>query len=105
MGKPDHASIWRCIRNVVCSGSAAGIRPDPGRYQRPDQPWPATGDPGWRIGDEELLRAVLRVRPRLAIFGHSHSGYGQVQVGGTLYVNCALAGDDGAIRMSVVVDL
>jgi predicted phosphohydrolase len=58
---------------------------------------------GEGIGDPELLAAVQRIRPLLHVFGHVHAGYGQISVGGTLHVNCALLGMDGAIAHPPVV--
>jgi predicted phosphohydrolase len=55
------------------------------------------------IGDPELLAAVERIRPLLHVFGHVHAGYGQMSVGETLHVNCALLGLDGAIVNRPVV--
>jgi predicted phosphodiesterase len=49
---------------------------------------------GEDVGCEELASAVLRVRPRLHVFGHIHEAYGTMRVGETLYVNastCTLA--------------
>jgi Icc-related predicted phosphoesterase len=43
-------------------------------------------------GCPELRRAVDRVKPRVHIFGHVHSGYGKLQAGETLFVNAALLG-------------
>jgi len=55
-------------------------------------------------GCPELLEAVLRVRPRLHVFGHIHYGYGTQKTNTTLFVNAAVftAGD---LREPVVVEL
>jgi Icc-related predicted phosphoesterase len=44
-------------------------------------------------GDPELLKAVIRVRPRLHVFGHIHGGYGTATRGFTKFVNVALYGE------------
>lgn len=54
-------------------------------------------------GDPELRAAVERVGPLLHAFGHIHPGYGQMIVGETTFVNCALLGEDGAISKRPVV--
>jgi Icc-related predicted phosphoesterase len=41
-----------------------------------------------RGGDEELLRRVRQVRPRLHLFGHIHEDGGNWHVDGTTFVNC-----------------
>ena len=57
-------------------------------------------------GDPELLQAVIRVRPRLHVFGHVHSGYGVRPTRHTLFVNAALFGLDGSLENgSIVVEL
>jgi Icc-related predicted phosphoesterase len=44
-----------------------------------------------RFGCQELIKAVLRVKPKLHVFGHVHGGYGQeVGPNGTCLVNCAV---------------
>jgi Icc-related predicted phosphoesterase len=42
------------------------------------------------MGCKQLTKAVLRVKPRLHVFGHVHGGYGQeTGPNGTYFVNCA----------------
>ena len=41
------------------------------------------------VGDEELLAAVERVRPRVHVFGHIHSGYGTIQNEHTAFYNAS----------------
>jgi Icc-related predicted phosphoesterase len=41
------------------------------------------------VGCEELLPIVQRIRPRVHIFGHIHAGYGQVEQGGTTFINAS----------------
>jgi Icc-related predicted phosphoesterase len=55
--------------------------------------------PGSRIhiGDPELLRAVQRIRPPLAIAGHAHQGHGVKVTEYTVFVNASLMGDSGGI--------
>lgn len=42
-----------------------------------------------RVGCEELRKALVRIAPRLHVFGHIHEGYGTFKVGATQYVNAA----------------
>ncbi len=56
------------------------------------------------LSAEQLLEAVLRVKPRLHVFGHIHYGYGTHPTKGTLFVNAAVftVGDP---REPIVVEL
>jgi len=54
-------------------------------------------------GDPVLLEAVLRVRPKLHVFGHVHGAYGILQAEHTLFVNAALLGVDGGIEHQPIV--
>ena len=48
-------------------------------------------------GCKELLAAVVRIKPRLHVFGHVHSGYGVHTTTNTTFVNAALLGAHGGI--------
>lgn len=41
------------------------------------------------VGCEKLIKAVHRVKPKLHVFGHIHSGYGIDKVGPTVMVNAS----------------
>jgi Icc-related predicted phosphoesterase len=57
-------------------------------------------------GDPELRAAVIRVRPKLHVFGHVHAGYGVRPTRHTMFVNAALFGLDGSLdRRPIVVEL
>lgn len=49
---------------------------------------------GERVGCEELREALVRVQPRLHVFGHIHGGYGRYDMGGTTFVNASVC-DEG----------
>lgn len=49
------------------------------------------------VGSPSLRRRVSEVKPRLAVFGHIHSGYGVYEVGGSKLVNASLL--DESYRM------
>ena len=52
-----------------------------------------------------LMEAVLRVRPRLHVFGHVHGGYGTKHNEHTLFVNAALYDKLGGVeRPPIIVD-
>jgi predicted phosphodiesterase len=42
------------------------------------------------VGDEDLLRRVADVRPKLHAFGHIHEGYGRLQRDGTTFLNASI---------------
>lgn len=44
---------------------------------------------GKKVGCEELLKTVKRIKPRAHIFGHIHEGYGQVKKFGIRFVNAS----------------
>jgi predicted phosphodiesterase len=58
------------------------------------------------VGCEDLADAVLRVKPRLHVFGHIHGSYGLKKTESTLFVNAAMC-DEGyrPVRDPVVVEL
>lgn len=68
-------------------------------------------DDGRRVGCEELLLALERVRPRVHVFGHIHEGYGQTELrhdGGqrTLCVNASSCDVRyRAVNAPLVIDL
>lgn len=39
------------------------------------------------VGCPYLSEAIIRVRPKLHVFGHIHEGYGQVELNGTTFAN------------------
>ncbi len=41
------------------------------------------------IGCQDLLDAVLRVKPKVHIFGHNHFGYGIKEFNGTTFINAS----------------
>lgn len=54
-------------------------------------------------GDPVLLDAVMRVRPRLHVFGHIHAGFGIFEGEHTTFVNAALLGPKGEIDKKPLV--
>lgn len=57
------------------------------------------------LGCAELSRAVVRVRPKVHVFGHIHPGYGQCEVDGIRCINAAHCGDAGERNPPIVIDL
>ncbi|HKS27846.1 MAG TPA: metallophosphatase domain-containing protein [Pyrinomonadaceae bacterium] len=49
-----------------------------------------------RAGCSELTGAVLKIKPRLHIFGHIHEGYGKVEIDYTRFINASTC--DAAYR-------
>jgi Icc-related predicted phosphoesterase len=54
-------------------------------------------------GCRELLEAVVRVKPKLHVFGHVHGAHGILQTETTTFVNAALLGADGGLDWSPIV--
>jgi Icc-related predicted phosphoesterase len=42
------------------------------------------------VGCEELLKAVERIKPKVHVFGHVHSGHGRVERDGTTFINASV---------------
>ncbi|MBI5494021.1 MAG: metallophosphatase domain-containing protein [Deltaproteobacteria bacterium] len=60
---------------------------------------------GEHVGDEDLMEAVRRVKPRYHVFGHVHEGQGVSQEGGTKFINaCMVDLDYRRGPAAVVVD-
>ncbi len=55
---------------------------------------------GFHSGCTELFDAVMRLRPKLHIFGHIHGAYGIHETSDTIFMNAALLGPDGDIDRS-----
>jgi Icc-related predicted phosphoesterase len=60
-------------------------------------------DSGLHSGCRELFDAVMRVRPKLHVFGHVHGAYGVLQTDQTTFVNAALLGIHGSLENSPLV--
>jgi predicted phosphohydrolase len=57
-------------------------------------------------GCPELLEAVIRIEPRLHVFGHVHGAYGILRSQLTVFANAALFGAEGDLdRVPVVLEL
>lgn len=57
-------------------------------------------------GCPELRAAVVRLRPKLHVFGHIHAGYGTHPTRHTMFVNAALLGEFGELdKQPIVIDL
>jgi len=48
-------------------------------------------------GCQVLLDVVMKVKPRLHVFGHIHGGYGTITIGPTIFVNAALLTEFGDV--------
>lgn len=48
---------------------------------------------GEKVGCEALRDAVVRVKPKLHVFGHIHCGYGVYQPGATKFVNASVCNE------------
>lgn len=63
-------------------------------------------DSNVHAGCPELLEQVLRINPKLHVFGHIHGAYGTRKLNETLFVNAALVGQAGHLdEQPIVVDI
>jgi Icc-related predicted phosphoesterase len=58
----------------------------------------ASPEYGVHSGCRELFDVVMRVQPRLHVFGHVHGGFGIFQTEHTTFVNAALLGMHGDLN-------
>lgn len=95
------AKYWRQIPTgldiLVTHGPPYGIldqrvRPVMRRVAAWEDEEPCAGSD--HAGDEELLAAVERLKPRVHVFGHIHSGYGTTQNQHTAFYNASLCDED-----------
>lgn len=54
-------------------------------------------------GCQELLDAVMRIEPKLHVFGHVHAAHGIFETSQTVFVNAAMLGIDGDLEQSPIV--
>ena len=58
------------------------------------------------LGSSELLAAIERIRPRLVICGHVHSGYGRFEHGPTTIYNVSVVNEQyRLVRPATVIDV
>jgi hypothetical protein len=88
-----YASIPRNVHILITHGPPFGILDrEPGSHLRQ--------------GCTELRLAVMKLQPRLHVFGHVHGGYGRFENESTLFVNAALLGLAGDLEnLPVVLDI
>ena len=81
---PDIKKYWDMIPDdtniVVTHGPPNGILDK----VAPGTPWEQN------VGCEELATALLRIKPKLVVFGHIHEGYGCQLSQGTIYCNASI---------------
>ena len=56
-----------------------------------------------RVGCSDLLISTLTIKPKLHIFGHIHSGFGQEKIKDTLYVNASMMDEEYQIVNKPVI--
>lgn len=63
-------------------------------------------DRGEHVGCEDLTEALVRVRPKLHVFGHIHHGAGQFDSGSTIFVNASICDERyNPVNPPIAVDL
>ena len=55
-------------------------------------------------GCSDLTAAVAALNPKYHIFGHIHSNHGMIKYGSTIYINCNVQGENGALRSALLLD-
>jgi Icc-related predicted phosphoesterase len=63
----------------------------------------STPESGFHSGCRELFDAVMRVKPKLHVFGHVHGAYGIFHTDDTTFINAALLGAHGDIDKAPIV--
>jgi Icc-related predicted phosphoesterase len=49
-----------------------------------------TTEAGEHAGDQELAKAIKRIKPKINVFGHIHEGYGSFRLGETTLINASV---------------
>lgn len=58
------------------------------------------------VGCQDLMDAMLRIKPKVHIFGHIHEGYGQQRFKDTLYVNASIMTEHyDPENLPIIIDL
>lgn len=90
---PDIDEKWDLIPNgidvLITHGPAAGVHDVSSR--------------GERMGCEDLMRAILRVKPKLHVCGHNHAGFGIKSFMGTTYINASSSNEKYMITNPPIV--
>ncbi|MAM87354.1 MAG: metallophosphoesterase [unclassified Hahellaceae] len=77
------AEVWECIPAstdvLITHGPPMGVLDEVPRGPNEVE----------HTGCADLMAAVLRVRPKIHIFGHIHEGYGTSEIDGTLFINAS----------------
>ncbi|WP_416395823.1 metallophosphatase domain-containing protein [Allohahella sp. A8] len=77
------AEVWECIPAstdvLITHGPPMGVLDEVPRGPNEVE----------HTGCADLMAAVLRVRPKIHIFGHIHEGYGTNEIDGTLFINAS----------------
>ena len=61
---------------------------------------------GDEVGCHDMRQRVDIVKPKLHVFGHIHHSYGQMKVGGTIFVNASVCNEGyQPINRPIVIDL
>jgi len=63
----------------------------------------STPDSGVHSGCQELLDAVMRIHPKLHVFGHVHGAHGIFETSQTTFVNAAMLGIDGDLDQNPIL--
>jgi len=56
-----------------------------------------------QIGSVSLLKRILKIKPKIAIFGHNHDGYGVEEHEGIKFVNCSLVDEQYRMNKEPIV--
>jgi Icc-related predicted phosphoesterase len=61
---------------------------------------------GTYSGCKELKKKVIKIQPKLHVFGHIHEGYGTTTINKTLFVNASLLNEKyQSVHIPIVIDL
>lgn len=61
---------------------------------------------GWHVGCEDLYNRVLKIKPKLHVFGHIHEDYGRTKLDDSIFVNASICNKAYvAVKKPIVVNL
>lgn len=106
--EPELEKVWAKIPDDTDILLLHG--PPHGYGDKSEYKWKTDDDTAWpgyeHTGSPSLLKRIEEVKPKLAVAGHIHSGYGVYRIGPTVFVSASLVNNRYVpVNLPVVVEL
>jgi len=56
------------------------------------------------VGCEELYKRVMKIKPKLHVFGHIHYSYGQIKQNGIKFINVSVMTEEYKVRNAPIIE-